>query len=83
MWRADPEGVKILDVRTPEEWVFTGHAPMTVNIPFAFLAYAHRRRYLLAEQVASQSWARGLQGISDKWLRSGRPSPCNCRLKGT
>ena len=28
MWQADPEGVKILDVRTPEEWVFTGHAPM-------------------------------------------------------
>ena len=26
MWQADPEGVKILDVRTPEEWVFTGHA---------------------------------------------------------
>jgi rhodanese-related sulfurtransferase len=39
MWQADPEGVKILDVRTPEEWVFTGHPPMAVNIPFAFLAY--------------------------------------------
>ena len=39
MWQADPEGVKILDVRTPEEWVFTGHAPMATNIPFAFLAY--------------------------------------------
>jgi rhodanese-related sulfurtransferase len=32
--------VTILDVRTPEEWVFTGHAPMAINIPFAFLAYA-------------------------------------------
>ena len=40
MWQADPEGVKILDVRTPEEWVFTGHAPMATLIPFAFLAYA-------------------------------------------
>jgi rhodanese-related sulfurtransferase len=40
MWQADPEAVKILDVRTPEEWVFTGHAPMATNIPFAFLAYA-------------------------------------------
>lgn len=39
MWQADPEGVKVLDVRTPEEWVFTGHAPMATNIPFAFLAY--------------------------------------------
>jgi rhodanese-related sulfurtransferase len=40
MWQADPEGVKILDVRTPEEWVFTGHAPMATLVPFAFLAYA-------------------------------------------
>jgi len=39
MWQADPEGVKILDVRTPEEWVFTGHPPMATLIPFAFLAY--------------------------------------------
>lgn len=39
MWQEDPEGVKILDVRTPEEWVFIGHAPMATNIPFAFLAY--------------------------------------------
>jgi rhodanese-related sulfurtransferase len=39
MWQADPEGVKILDVRTPEEFVFVGHAPMAWNIPFAFLAY--------------------------------------------
>ena len=40
MWQADPEGVKILDVRTPEEWVFTGHPPMATLIPLAFLAYA-------------------------------------------
>ncbi len=39
MWQADTEGVKILDVRTPEEWVFTGHPPMATLIPFAFLAY--------------------------------------------
>jgi rhodanese-related sulfurtransferase len=39
VWQADPDGVAILDVRTPEEWVFTGHAPMATNIPFAFLAY--------------------------------------------
>jgi rhodanese-related sulfurtransferase len=39
MWQADPEGVKILDTRTPEEWVFTGHAPMATLIPFAFLSY--------------------------------------------
>ncbi len=39
MWQEDPQGVKLLDVRTPEEWVFTGHAPMATLIPFAFMAY--------------------------------------------
>jgi rhodanese-related sulfurtransferase len=33
MWKADPEKVKILDVRTPEEYIFVGHAPMAWNIP--------------------------------------------------
>ena len=38
MWQADP-GLKILDVRTPEEYVFVGHAPMATNIPFALQTY--------------------------------------------
>jgi rhodanese-related sulfurtransferase len=33
MWQANPEGIKILDVRTPEEYVFVGHAPMAYNAP--------------------------------------------------
>lgn len=32
-WKASPEQVKIVDVRTLEEYVFVGHAPMAVNIP--------------------------------------------------
>lgn len=36
LWKASPDEVKILDVRTPEEYIFVGHAPMAVNIP-AFL----------------------------------------------
>ncbi len=39
LWRTDPGAVRILDVRTPEEWVFTGHAPMATNIPFALQTY--------------------------------------------
>jgi hypothetical protein len=27
-WKGDPEKVKILDVRTNEEFLFVGHAPM-------------------------------------------------------
>jgi rhodanese-related sulfurtransferase len=34
--QADPEGVKILDVRTFEEYVFVGHPTMAKNIPLAF-----------------------------------------------
>lgn len=38
-WKADPERVKILDVRTPEEYVFVGHPTMAWNVPFSFMAY--------------------------------------------
>ena len=48
MWNADPEKVKILDVRTPEEYIFVGHPDMALNIPFLFPKYewdANKRRY--------------------------------------
>jgi len=32
-WSADQGKIKVLDVRTPEEYVFVGHAPMARNIP--------------------------------------------------
>jgi len=35
-WLAAPEEIKILDVRTFEEYLFIGHAPMAWNIPLAF-----------------------------------------------
>jgi len=39
MWKAAPEQVKILDVRTPEEYVFLGHPAMARNIPLLFVKY--------------------------------------------
>ena len=33
MWKANPGKIKIFDVRTPEEYVFVGHAPMAINSP--------------------------------------------------
>lgn len=33
MWKANPDKITIIDVRTPEEYVFIGHAPMAINIP--------------------------------------------------
>jgi rhodanese-related sulfurtransferase len=32
-WQADPENVKIIDVRTPEEFLFVGHPAMAWKIP--------------------------------------------------
>jgi rhodanese-related sulfurtransferase len=39
MWKADPEHVKVLDVRTFEEYVLIGHAEMAANVPLAFPSY--------------------------------------------
>lgn len=39
-WKADPENTKIIDVRTPEEYVFVGHPEMAWNVPLKFLAHA-------------------------------------------
>lgn len=39
MWLADKKKIKILDVRTPEEYVFIGHAPMAHNIPIQLFNY--------------------------------------------
>ena len=39
MWLADKNKIKILDVRTPEEYIFVGHASMAHNIPIQLLNY--------------------------------------------
>jgi len=38
-WNATPDTVTILDVRTPEEFMFIGHADMAWNIPLASQSY--------------------------------------------
>jgi rhodanese-related sulfurtransferase len=40
MWKADPEKIKVLDVRTFEEYVLIGHAEMAANVPLAFPTYS-------------------------------------------
>ena len=48
MWKSSPDSVKILDVRTPEEYIFVGHPEMALNIPLLFPKYewdADKRRY--------------------------------------
>ena len=38
-WQADPENITVLDVRTTEEYLFIGHAPMAWNIPLMSQTY--------------------------------------------
>lgn len=39
-WQADPENITVLDVRTTEEYLFIGHAPMAWNVPLMSQTYA-------------------------------------------
>ena len=39
MWLVDPDLIKVLDVRTFEEYVLIGHAEMAMNVPLAFPTY--------------------------------------------
>jgi rhodanese-related sulfurtransferase len=38
-WQAEPDRVKIVDVRTPEEFLFVGHPTMAWKIPVAVQTY--------------------------------------------
>lgn len=38
-WKADPERVSIVDVRTFEEYIFVGHMTMARNVPLLFPKY--------------------------------------------
>ena len=42
MWKAAPDEVKVIDVRTPEEFAFVGHPEMVWNIPLAFVTYQRK-----------------------------------------
>ncbi len=42
MWKAAPDKVKVIDVRTPEEFAFVGHPEMAYNIPIAFVTYQRK-----------------------------------------
>ena len=38
-WQADPGNVTVLDVRTTEEYLYIGHAPMARNVPLMSQTY--------------------------------------------
>ena len=47
-WKAAPDKVQIIDVRTPEEYLFVGHPAMAWKIPVATQSYewdAEKKQY--------------------------------------
>jgi rhodanese-related sulfurtransferase len=38
-WKAAPDKVKLLDVRTPEEFIFVGHPEMAPCVPLGYQSY--------------------------------------------
>jgi len=80
MWKADPERIKILDVRSPEEYWMIGHAEMARNIPLAFIKYTwnfERDEYLAVPNQEFLSSAKNVYSPTDTILvtcRSGERS---------
>ena len=78
-WQEDPDGVRILDCRTKEEYVFVGHPPTAVNIPFAFQSFewdAERQGFhweLNADFMAAvRHWARRSCALPLRYARKVR-----------
>lgn len=76
-WKSDPKQVKILDVRTPEEYVFVGHPAMAWNVPAMLQTYqwdASGRKLPMKPNPDFESQAKKLFKPSDTLLvmcRSG------------
>ena len=41
-WKSAPDEVKVVDVRTPEEYAFIGHPEAAWNVPLAFVTYQRK-----------------------------------------
>jgi len=62
-WSADKDGVKILDCRTPEEYMYVGHAPMAYNIPSKFITHdfnAEKKEYAMKDNEAFVSMVKSV-----------------------
>ena len=76
-WKSHPGKVKILDVRTPEEYLFVGHPEMAYHVPLAFQTYrwdAEKRRLPMKPNPDFISQVKEIAGPADTILvicRSG------------
>ena len=87
-WHGSSEKVVILDVRTQEEYIFVGHAPMARNIPVRVLNQeltANKRRPVMESNPNFVSQVRRYYKVSDTILimcRSGGRSALAVNLLG-
>jgi len=76
-WQADPDNVTVLDVRTTEEYLYVGHAPMAWNVPLASQTYewdAEKQHFGFRPNPAFIAQVKEIAGVSDTILvmcRSG------------
>ena len=76
-WQAYPENITVLDVRTTEEYLFVGHAPMAWNVPLMSQTYewnADRQSFAMLPNPGFVSQVMELASPSDTILvmcRSG------------
>jgi rhodanese-related sulfurtransferase len=85
-WQAAPDTVKIIDVRTPEEYLFVGHPDMAWKIPVAIQIYdwdAEKKQYpmkLLPDFVARVQTVAKPDDTILVTCRSGGRSAIACNL---
>lgn len=77
-WQADPGGVKVLDVRTPEEYIYVGHAEMAVNIPLAFQSYRWNAEKGYFDYQANEDFIARVK----EWAQPGDTILATCRSGG-
>jgi len=76
-WKADPDNVTVLDVRTTEEYLFVGHAPMAWNVPLVSQTYewnSDKQYFAMKPNPDFIAQVKGFAGLSDTILvmcRSG------------
>ncbi len=64
MWRAARDTTKVIDVRTPEEYVFVGHAEMAWNVPLAFASYEMKDGKLKAQPKKNPAFVQLVRQIA-------------------
>ncbi len=80
MWKANPTTVKIIDVRTPEEYAFVGHPQMAMNIPSMFWTgkwNAEKKDFDLESNAEFEAMVKQKAGLDDMIMvmcRSGHRS---------